>query len=115
MSRGESNLLPPPSPALLLHQAAAKLRAAAEAARASEAAEGRKPASWCGDLDGYLGGPVGVLCGLLSPELALDLCDFLDATAVAAVKHASHGMGNCQTEITDGYPTTMARRILEAP
>lgn len=99
--------LPPPGPALTLHQAAAKLRAAAEAARAG----GRTPtpAEWYALMDNVLGGPVGVLCGLLSPGLALVIADHLDATAVEAVRHAA-GFGNIQEEITDGYPMTMATR-----
>lgn len=104
--------LSPPSPALILHQAAARLRPAAQAAIARQVAEGRTPEQWAYDLDGYLGGPIGEFCGLLSPELALDLCDWLDATAVAAVKHAAGGWGNLQDEITDGYPIRMAQRIL---
>lgn len=103
--------LPPPSPALTLHMAADRLRRAAQLARDREAANGRTPAGWFSDMvDGYLGGPVGVLCGLLSPELALDLADHLDATAVEAVKHAA--TGGTQGYITNGFPITAARRIL---
>ena len=103
--------LPPPSPALLLHQAADKLRTAATAAGRG----GRTPTSaeWYALMDNALGGPVGVFCGLLSPALALDLADWLDATAAEAVKHAA-GLGNVQEEITDGYPTTIAAHILGA-
>lgn len=108
-----STLLPPPGPALLLHQAAAKLRPVAEAAIARLAEDGRTPADWYAVMDNALGGPMGVLCGLLSPQLALDLCDHLDATAAEAVKHAA-GFGNLQEEITDGFPAVMAQRILEA-
>lgn len=104
--------LPPPSPALTLHMAADRLRRAARLARDREAEKGRTPADWFSDMvDGYLGGPVGLLCGLLSPELALDLAEHLDATAVEAVKHAA-GFGNIQEEITDGFPITAAQRIL---
>ncbi|MET9222375.1 hypothetical protein ABZX65_26925 [Streptomyces sp. NPDC003300] len=106
--------LPPPGPALVLHQAAARLRGAAEAAQARQAEDDRPPERWYADLDNALGGPIGILCGLLSPELALELCDWLDATAVEAVRHAAGGWGNLQEEITDGYPTAIARRILEA-
>lgn len=102
--------LPPPGPALTLHEAAAKLRPAAEAAIARQVTEGRTPDQWAYDLDGYLGGPIGVLCGLLSPELALDLCDWLDATAVEAVRQAC--AGGTEGAVADGYPITMARRIL---
>jgi hypothetical protein len=104
--------LPPPSPALVLHEAAARLRPAAEAALARWGADGHSPERWYDDMDNALGGPVGVFCGLLSPELALELCDFLDATAAEAVRQAR--AGGTQEAVTDGYPTTIARRILEA-
>lgn len=104
-------LLPPPGPALTLHMAAARLRSVAEAAVARQAEDGRTDADWAYDLDGYLGGPVGVFCGLLSPGLALDLADHLDATAAEAVRYAA-GFGNLQEEITDGWPIRTARRIL---
>jgi hypothetical protein len=107
--------LPAPSPALTLNMAADKLRRAAGAAVDRQAEDGRTDADWARDMDNYLGGPIGVLCGLLSPELALDLADFLDATAAQAVRYAA-GFGNIQEEITDGYPIRTARRILgEAP
>lgn len=106
-------LLPPPGPALLLHQAAARLRSAAEAALARELETGRSPARWYASMDNALGGPIGEFCGLLSPALALDLCDWLDALAIEAVRLAGSGLG-VQTDVTDGYPTTVARRILEA-
>lgn len=107
--------LPPPSPALTLHQAADRLRRAAQAALDAEAAEGRTPADWYSDLvDGYLGGAVGMFCGLFSPAAGAELADWLDATATAAVRHA--GAGGTQEEITGGYPIRTAQRILgEAP
>lgn len=61
-------------------------------------------------MENFLGGPVGVFCGLLSPELALEIADDLDATAAGAVRHAS--AGGTQEEITDGYPIRTAQRIL---
>lgn len=103
--------LPPPSPALTLHMAADRLRRAARLAREREAEKGRAPADWFADMvDGYLGGPVGMLCGLLSPELADDLADHLDAVAVQAVKHAA--TGGAEGYITGGWPIAAARRIL---
>lgn len=104
--------LPPPSPALVLHQAADRLRRAAQAAMDQEASEGRTPADWYADMvDGYLGGPAGMFCGLLSPAAGLELADWLDATAAEAVRYAA-GFGNLQEEITDGYPIRTAQRIL---
>jgi hypothetical protein len=103
--------LPPPSPALTLNMAADKLRRAAQAALDRQAEDGRSSADWARGMDNYLGGPIGAFCGLLSPELALDLADFLDATAAQAVRYAA-GFGNIQEEITDGYPIRTAQRIL---
>jgi hypothetical protein len=104
-------LLPPPGPALLLHMAADRLRRAAQLALDAEAENGRAPADWFGDMvDGYLGGPAGLFCGLLSPAAGLELADWLDATAAEAVRHA--GAGGTQEEITSGYPIRMAQWIL---
>lgn len=104
-------LLPPPGPALTLHMAADRLRRAAQAALDAEAGKGRITADWFGDMvDGYLGGPVGLFCGLLSPAAGLELADWLDATAATAVRHA--GAGGTQEAITGGYPIRMAQRIL---
>jgi hypothetical protein len=110
MTTPASTLLPPPGPALTLHMAAAKLRAAAEAAAARQAEDGRTDADWARDLDNALGGPIGVFCGLLTPELALDLCDWLDATATQAVRHA--GTGGTEQAVTGGFPAIAAQRIL---
>jgi hypothetical protein len=102
--------LPPPSPALVLHEAAARLRGAA--AGAGSGGRTPTPAKWYALMDNALGGPVGVFCGLLSPGVAEDLADLLDAVAVEAVRQAR--AGGTQETVTDGYPTTIARRILEA-
>lgn len=101
-------LLPPPGPALLLHMAAAKLRRAAEATRA--AGEARTPAQWAAYLDNVLGGPLGEFCGLMTPQLALDLCDWLDAVAAQAVRQAR--AGGTEHAITGGFPDAAARSIL---
>lgn len=104
-------VLPPPGPALMLHMAADRLRRAAQAALDAEAVKGRTGADWYADMvDGYLGGPVGLFCGLLSPAAGLDLADDLDRTAAGAVRHAN--AGGTQEEITNGYPTRMAQHIL---
>jgi hypothetical protein len=94
----------------MLHMAADRLRRAAEAARAHQAEDGRTPDQWAYDLDGYLGGPVGVFCGLLSPELAEDLADWFDALAMAAVRQER--AGGTQGAVVDGYPLRIAQKIL---
>lgn len=104
-------LLPPPSPALTLHMAADRLRRAAQAALDQQAKDGRTSADWYADMvDGYLGGAVGMFCGLFSPAAGLELADWLDATAAAAVRRAA--AGGAQEEITGGYPIRTAQRIL---
>jgi hypothetical protein len=90
--------------------AADRLRRAAEAARAHEAEGGRTPDQWTRDLDNYLGGPVGVFCGLLSPESAVDLADWFDALAMAAVRQER--AGGTQGAVVDGYPLRIAQKIL---
>lgn len=110
---GPSVTLPAPGPALTLHQAAAKLRTAAEAMLDHMIDNPSWESGWWDNVNEYLGGPPGELCGLLSPQLALVIADHLDTTAVEAVRHAA-GFGNLQEEITDGYPTAMATRILGA-
>lgn len=77
--------LPPPSPALEMHQAAARLRPAAEAMLTEmQARPDEWRGAWASEMDGALGGPSGVLTGLFSPEAAAELADWLDATAAEA-------------------------------
>lgn len=106
--------LPPAGPALTLHEAAAKLRRLAEAALAELASNSYWGAGWHAGITDALGGPGGDLAAVMGPRFALDLADALDDVAVEAVKHAAGGFGNCQSEVTDGWPMTVARRILEA-
>jgi hypothetical protein len=72
-----------------------------------------RPRDWANDLIHALGRD-GLLecefCGLVTPELALDLCDWLDATATAAVQHA--GAGGREEAVAGGFPAIAARRIL---
>ncbi|MFI0900520.1 hypothetical protein [Streptomyces sp. NPDC020983] len=95
---------------MTLHMAADRLRRAAEAARDRQAEGGRTDAHWAYDLDGYLGGPVGVFCGLLSPELAVDLADWFNEIAMVAVRQEC--AGGTQDAVVDGHPLRVAQRIL---
>lgn len=106
-------LLPPPGPALLLHQAAAKLRGWAAAARAEMARNDYWDMGWAAGVENAISNPTGRLAAMFSPDVADETADWLDATAAEAVKHAC-GLGNLEEEITDGYPTTIARHILAA-
>lgn len=108
--------LPPPGPALTLHEAAAKLRTAAQAAledlRTDSFWSCYEPATaWRDGFVNGMGGEPGDLAELLSPGVALELAEWLDATARRAVQHAA---GNHEAELCDGYPIVVARRILEA-
>lgn len=105
--------LPSPGPALTLHMAADKLRTRAAKARAEMAGNDYWNGGWAAGVENAIGGAEGELAGMLTPDLADVIADLLDATATEAVKHA-RGFGNLQEEITDGYPITMAQRILEA-
>lgn len=107
-------LLPPAGPALTLHAAAARLRTVAEAALALMARNDYWSAGWRRGVENAIGDEEGVLAGLFSPEMALELADELDRVAHEAVRHAAGRWGNCESEVTDGWPMAMARRILEA-
>lgn len=105
--------LPPPSPALVLHEAAARLRGWAAAARVEMAINPYWVGGFRNGIGGAISGDAGVLASLLSPDAADELADWLDATAVEAVRLAATGLG-AQTDVIGPYPTTIARRILEA-
>lgn len=102
--------LPPPSPALTLHEAAAVLRALAAKVRTQMVSNDYWGMGWARGVENAIGGPEGVLAGLFTPDLADELADHLDATATAAVRHAAEA--GAQEEITGGWPIRMAKRIL---
>lgn len=102
--------LPPPSPALTLHMAAARLRALAAQVRAQMASNDYWGMGWVRGVENAIGGPEGVLAGMFTPDLADDLADHLDAVAVQAVKHAA--TGGTEGYITGGFPIAAARKIL---
>lgn len=106
--------MPPPGWALTLNQAAAKLRDRAAKARAEAKGNDYWNGGWARGVENAIGGAEGVLAGMFTPDMADEIADWLDSIALEAVKHAAGGMGNCESEICDGYPTTLARRILEA-
>lgn len=79
--------LPPPSPALVMHQAAARIREMAEAALAAMAAnEYWGGGDWERGITNAVGGPEGELAAAFSPAAALALADWLDAAAVDRVR-----------------------------
>lgn len=78
--------LPPPSPALQLHQAADTLRRSARAALAAMARNDYWTVGWTRGVTNAMGGPEGELVALLSPEAALDLADALDTVGSEAAR-----------------------------
>ena len=79
--------LPPPSPALVLHQAAATLRDSARAALAAMARNEYWDGGWTRGVTNAMGGPEGELAALLSPAAAIDLADALDTVGSDAARH----------------------------
>ncbi|WP_420032291.1 hypothetical protein ACN2WE_05360 [Streptomyces sp. cg28] len=75
--------LPPPSTALLMHESAARIRAAAEKARAAMATNEYWSVGWQRGVANAIGGDEGDLAALFTPELALHLADWLDEQAAA--------------------------------
>lgn len=104
--------LPPAGPALRLHQAAAELRRRAERARAEMAGNDYWAMGWRDGVENALGGTTGQLAALITPDIANGLANWLDSVAQEAVRHAAQGWGNCESEITDGWPETLAAWIL---
>ena len=89
-----NGLLPPPGPALAVHEAAARIRRTAESAQADLDTDDfwkcYDPATaW---RDGFLngmGGACSELAGLFTPALATELADWLDAVASANARHGT--------------------------
>ncbi|CAL9668272.1 hypothetical protein SUDANB145_07275 (plasmid) [Streptomyces sp. enrichment culture] len=78
--------LPPPSPALTVHEAAARIRRAAEAAQDEMATNGYWSSGWAAGVENAIGGEGGELAALFPPELALGLADWLDERASATAR-----------------------------
>jgi hypothetical protein len=80
--------LPAPSPALSVHESAARLRGIAEQAAAEIAAGAGDPfaywsVGWERGIDNAVGGRVGRLAAVFSPDVVLELADWLDGRASA--------------------------------
>ncbi|NED31042.1 hypothetical protein [Streptomyces sp. SID8499] len=99
--------LPPPSPALQLHQAAEVLRRSAQAAVAAMARNDYWAVGWARGVTNAIGGPEGELAALLSPDAALTLADALDTVGSEAARR-----------LRDAVPVPLAvfaGRVVEAP
>ncbi|WP_030040175.1 hypothetical protein, partial [Streptomyces resistomycificus] len=79
-------LLPPPSPALTVHQTAAHIRTIAEAALADLDHDDfwscyDRATAWRDGFENGMGGVCSQLAGLFTPELAIAFADWLDTVA----------------------------------
>lgn len=73
--------LPPSSPALTVHEAAARIRRAAERARFETAVNEYWRVGWAAGIENAVGGAPGELTALFPPELAIEFADWLDTVA----------------------------------
>lgn len=76
-------VLPPPSPALTVHEAAAWIRAAGERAAAEVARNDYWRNDWTAGVTDALGGYAGDLAAFFSPVMAEEFADWLDTVASA--------------------------------
>lgn len=82
----ELALLPAPGPALVVHEAAARIRTLAEAALADLNGDDfwscyDRATAWRDGFENGMGGVCSQLAGLFTPELAIQFADWLDAVA----------------------------------
>lgn len=78
-----AGLLPPPSPALMVHEVAARIRAASERAAAEVARNSYWDMGWTAGVTNAIGGAAGDLVAVFSPALADEFADWLDTVASA--------------------------------
>lgn len=78
--------LPPPSPALIVHEAAYWIRRIADRAATGVATNPYWSAGWKRGVTNAIGGDEGDLAALLTPELAVQLADWLDECASMNVR-----------------------------
>lgn len=78
--------LPPPSPALVVHQAADRIRCRAKAALAEMAGNDYWSNGWSVGVTNAIGGSEGDLAALVTPELALHIADWLDTVGSRAAR-----------------------------
>jgi hypothetical protein len=82
-----TDLLPPPSPALAVHQAAVRIRSASGRAAAEVAGNSYWEMGWTAGVTNAIGGHAGDLVALFSPALAEEFADWLDTVASANARH----------------------------
>lgn len=79
--------LPPPSPALAVHEAAARIRAASHRAAAETISNPYWDMGWTAGVTNAIGGAAGDLVAVFSPALAEEFADWLDEVASANARH----------------------------
>jgi len=87
-----TDLMPPPSPALTVHEAAAVIRRIAERAQhdldTDDFWKCYNPATaWRDGFENGMGGVCSELAGLFTPALAAEFADWLDTVASANARH----------------------------
>lgn len=82
-----ADLLPPPGPALLVHEAAARIRAASNRAVVEAKDNPYWRNGWTAGITDALGGAAGDLAAVFSPALAEEFSDWLDSVASANARH----------------------------
>jgi hypothetical protein len=82
-----ADLMPPPSPALVVHEAAARIRLAGERAAAEVVGNPYWDMGWTAGVTNAIGGAAGDLVALFSPALAEEFADWLDTVASANARH----------------------------
>jgi hypothetical protein len=105
-------VLPPPSLALTVHQAAAHIRSIAEAALADLDSDGfwscyDRATAWRDGFENGMGGVCSQLAGLFTPELAIEFADWLD---IAASDHVRRGTPLPPFALTAARQITAAAR-----
>lgn len=75
--------LPAPSPALAVHEAAARIRRLAERAAFAVTVNEYWTSGWALGVANAIGGDEGDLAALFTPELAVQIADWLDERASA--------------------------------
>lgn len=81
--------LPPPSPALTVHEAAACIRRIAERATAAMARNDYWSGGWERGVQNAIGGYEGDLAAFFSPAMAVEFADWLDAVASDSARHGT--------------------------
>lgn len=95
--------LPPPSPALRLHAAAAHLRRHVTNAVRDMQGNDYWRMGWHAGVTNAIGGAEGELLALFTPETTLLLADWLDELGAHAVRHGPDSIPSPAATIADAF------------